>query len=95
MAFIDILNTYGTPHPETILVIQILPLPIPQRIPSAPALMSYSAPYPVAIEPATTSIWNYSLSIFTTSMHNYECPFAISTTNTSTPALIKALARSI
>jgi len=52
-------------------VIQILPFPIPQRIPSAPAFISFSAPSPVAILPATISIFsNYSFKVLTVSMHN-------------------------
>jgi len=46
---------YGTPHPLTILVVQMDPFPIPHLIPSAPALMSLSAPFPEAIDPATIS----------------------------------------
>jgi hypothetical protein len=53
----------GTPLPATILVIQILPLPIPHLIPSAPLLIKFSAPYPLATEPETTSIvGNFSFS---------------------------------
>jgi hypothetical protein len=48
-------ENWGTPHPETTLVIQILPLPIPHLIPSAPLLIRFSAPSPEAIDPATTS----------------------------------------
>jgi hypothetical protein len=40
---------YGTPAPATILVMQIAPLPIPHLIPSAPALIKFRAPSPVAI----------------------------------------------
>jgi hypothetical protein len=54
----------GTPLPATILVIQILPFPIPHLIPSAPALINCSAPYPVAIDPATIYAVGYvSLSV--------------------------------
>jgi len=56
---------YGTPQPDTTLVIQIDPLPIPHLIPSAPAYINLLAPSPVAIEPAIisteTSFFNYSI----------------------------------
>jgi len=60
---------YGTPDPATILVIQIAPLPIPHLIPSAPAFIKFNAPSPVAILPATRSVFgNYSLRILTASI---------------------------
>ena len=46
----------GIPLPATTLVIQMLPFPIPHLIPSAPLLMRFSAPSPVAIDPETISI---------------------------------------
>ena len=46
---------YGTPHPLTILVVQMDPFPMPHLMPSAPALMSLRAPSPEAMDPATTS----------------------------------------
>lgn len=69
---INALN-YGTPHPDTTLVIQIEPFPIPQRIPSAPALINLSAPSPVAIEPAITSVFGNSFFNYSTvRIANYE-----------------------
>ena len=88
-------ENYGTPLPATILVIQIDPFPIPHRIPSAPDLISCSAPSPVAILPATISIpLNYSFNILTASMQSQLCPLATSTTSTSTSDLINSLALS-
>lgn len=79
------------PLPATTLVIQMLPFPIPHRMPSAPLLMRFSAPYPVAIEPETISIeGNASLSYSVAFIANLECPFATSTTKTSQPDLTKA-----
>jgi hypothetical protein len=77
----------GTPLPATILVMQILPLPIPHLIPSAPFLIKFYAPYPDAIDPATISTvgnfyFNYSVALSA----NLECPLATSRTRTSQPA---------
>lgn len=89
---------YGTPHPLTTLVIQIDPLPIPHLIPSAPALINFNAPSPVATDPATISTpvssnasFNFSKPLRAT----LEWPFAISKTRTSTPALASFSALSI
>lgn len=66
---------------------QILPFPIPHLIPSAPYLIRFSAPYPVATDPETISIvGNFSLSYSVAVKANFECPFATSTTKTSQPA---------
>lgn len=51
----------GTPLPATTLVMQILPFPIPHLIPSAPLLIRFSAPYPVAIDPETISMFGNKL----------------------------------
>lgn len=48
-------DNYGTPEPDTILVIHIEPLPIPHLILSAPASINLLAPSPVATLPATIS----------------------------------------
>lgn len=66
-------DNYGTPAPAIILVMQILPLPIPHLKPSAPASINLLAPSPVAILPATTSVFgNLCLSSLTVSIHNFE-----------------------
>jgi hypothetical protein len=87
-------DSWGTPAPATILVIQMDPFPIPHRKPSAPASINRLAPSPVAIEPATMSTFRLALSSFTVSMHSLEWPFATSTTSTSTPAETRDRARS-
>ena len=70
---------------------QMLPFPIPHLNPSAPASINFKAPSPDAMLPATTSVLgNLVFNSLTVSMHNLECPFATSTTKTSTPAYIKA-----
>jgi len=75
---------------------QILPFPIPHLIPSAPCLMRFSAPYPVATEPETISrVGNFSLSYSVAVRANFECPFATSTTKTSQPASLSYAALSI
>lgn len=86
---------YGTPHPLTTRVMQIDPLPIPHLIPSAPALINASAPSPVAIDPATTSIsGNSYLSFCTALIARLECPLATSNTSTSHPAWANSIALS-
>ena len=50
-----IAESCGTPTPDTILVVQILPGPIPTFIASAPASASALAPSLVAIFPAIIS----------------------------------------
>jgi hypothetical protein len=66
---------------------QILPFPIPHLIPSAPYLIKFYAPYPVATEPDTISIvGNFYLSYSVAVNANLECPFATSITKTSQPA---------
>jgi hypothetical protein len=87
-----IADNYGTPAPAITLVIQMDPLPIPHLTPSAPALIKFKAPSPVAILPATTSVLgNFFFNSLTDSQHISECPLAISTTRTSHPASIRAL----
>ena len=69
----------------------MLPFPIPQRIPSAPLLIKFYAPSPVAIDPATISVvGNLHLSSSVASIASLECPFATSTIKTSQPDLTKA-----
>ena len=82
------------PLPATTLVIQILPFPMPHLIPSAPLLIKFSAPYPVAIEPETMSIeGKASLSYSVAFIANFEWPLATSTTRTSQPDFTKAAER--
>lgn len=67
-------------------------------MPSAPALINYSAPSLVAIDPATISILRSSktsLSFLTALTATSECPFAISTTSTSQPDYTSLTALSI
>jgi hypothetical protein len=64
----------------------MLPFPIPHLIPSAPLLIKFSAPSPLAIEPATMSIvGNFYLSYYVAFIANFECPFATSTIKTLQP----------
>lgn len=88
-------DNYGTPAPATILVIQMDPFPIPHLIPSAPALIKFKAPSPVATDPATISTsGKVFFKVFTASIQIVECPLATSTTNTLHPAATKAVALS-
>ena len=65
----------------------MLPFPIPHLIPSAPLLIKFYAPYPVAIDPDTISICgNYYLRVYVALRANLEWPFAISRTKTLHPA---------
>ena len=90
----EIADSCGTPTPETIRVVQIDPGPMPHLMASAPASAKALAPSAVAMFPAITSILYRrftSRTVFTTFL---ECPWAESTTSTSTPALIRDSARS-
>ena len=85
----------GTPMPVTIRVVQIEPGPIPTFTASAPASRNARAASAVAILPPITSIRGYaSLIMRTRSKTFFECPWAVSTTNTSTPARTSASVRS-
>ncbi len=85
----------GTPTPETILVVQMDPGPIPTFTASAPASMSISAAAPVAMLPAI--IWAPSAACsrisLTVLMTPWEWPWAVSTTTASAPASYSARAR--
>ena len=50
-------DSCGTPTPETIRVVQMLPGPMPHLTASAPASARALAPSVVAMFPAITSIW--------------------------------------
>ena len=78
-----------------ILVVHIEPGPIPTFTASAPALTNSVAASAVAIFPPiiSTSL-KFSLSIFIVSITFFECPCALSTTNTSTPLSNNACALS-
>ena len=89
--------TWGTPTPATMRVVQIEPGPTPTFTASTPASMSACAPSRVATLPPMTSMWANVASVFsrvTMSMTPCDCPFAVSTTITSTPASRRASARS-
>jgi hypothetical protein len=84
------------PLPATTLVMQMLPFPIPQRMPSAPLLIRFSAPSPVAIDPETMSmVGNFYFSYSVAFSASLECPLATSTTSTSQPDFTKAYALSM
>ena len=77
--------------PVTIRVVQIEPGPIPTLTPSAPASANANAASAEAILPPITSISGYCDLIKRTRLMTFnEWPWAVSTTNTSTPALISA-----
>ena len=89
-------ESWGTPLPATILVIQILPFPIPHLIPFAPLLIRFYAPSPVATDPETISTFGNSyFNYYVAVIANFECPLATSTTRTSQPAYVSLLALSI
>ena len=56
----------GTPTPETIRVVQILPGPMPTFTQSAPALTRSNAAAPVAILPAIMSKFGCLIFVFLT-----------------------------
>ncbi len=73
------------------------PGPTPTLTASTPASMSACAPSRVATLPPMMSMWAKDSSAFsrrTRSMTPCDCPFAVSTTRTSTPASRNASARS-
>ena len=74
---------YGTPQPDTTLVIQIDPFPIPHLMPSAPAYINLFAPSPLAIDPAITSTDNSFFNYSTVRIAKSECPLATSNIITS------------
>ena len=85
----------GTPTPATTRVVQMLPGPMPIFTASAPASTSASAPSGVATLPATISTALDAALIRSTEVSTPpEWPCAVSTTMTSTPAAIRARARS-
>src|SRR5690606_37259274 len=85
----------GKPTPATTLVVQIEPGPIPTFTASAPFSTKNKAASGVAMLPTTTSrsgkAFLTSLSTVTTP---FVCPWAVSITTASTPALTSALALS-
>ena len=84
----------GTPTPEITRVVQIEPGPMPTLTASAPASIRSRAPSAVATFPATTSMSQRFLMFLTVSITLAECPWALSTTSTSTPLAIRLSARS-
>ena len=61
-------DNWGTPTPETILVVQLEPAPIPPLIQSAPALIKSVVASAVATLPAIiSSLENFFLIFFTKS----------------------------
>ena len=86
----------GTPAPATILVVQIEPGPTPTLTALTPAAIRSFVASAVATLPAIMSIsLKCFLRFLTVSITAFECPWAVSTTRTSTPALERAYARSI
>ena len=86
----------GTPTPVTTRVVQMLPGPMPTFTASTPRRTSSRAPASVAMLPATS--WmsgNASRSWLTVRSTPSLCPWAESTTSTSTPASISRRARSV
>ena len=58
-------DNWGTPTPETILVVQLEPEPIPTLIQSAPALIKSVVAFAVATLPAIiSSLGNFFLIFF-------------------------------
>ena len=80
--------------PATTRVVQIDPGPIPTLTASAPASMSATVASAVATLPATMSISKFARIFATVSMTLRACPWAVSTTMTSTPAVTSASIRS-
>ena len=87
-------DSCGTPTPETIRVVQIEPGPMPTFMPSTPASTSAFAPSAVATFPAITSIEYFFFNSRSVSITFRLWPWAESTTNTSTSALMSDSARS-
>src|ERR1044072_5070790 len=85
----------GTPTPAMTRVVQIEPGPTPTLMASAPASTSAWAPARVATLPPTTSTRSPSscLSFATMAVTARECPCAVSTISTSTPASTRAIER--
>ena len=85
----------GTPTPAMTRVVQIEPGPTPTLMASAPASTSAWAPARVATLPPTTSTRSPSscLSFATIAVTARECPCAVSTIRTSTPASTSAIER--
>ena len=75
-------------------MVQIEPGPMPTFTASAPAAIRSLQPSAVATLPATTSMSHCFLMLLTVSITLAECPWALSTTNTSTPLRIRASTRS-
>ena len=84
----------GTPTPVTTRVVQIEPGPMPTFTASAPASISALVPSAVATLPATTSMSKSRLIRRTVSITFWLCPWAESTTITSTSASISEATRS-
>ena len=88
-------ESWGTPTPATTRVVQMEPGPIPTFTASAPFSTSILAASPVAILPTTISIpGNDALASRSFSTTPLECPWAVSITMASAPALTKACIRS-
>ena len=86
-------DTWGTPTPLTIRVVQIAPGPMPTFTPSTPASIRSLAPAAVATLPAITWMSHCRLISRTVSITLRLCPWAVSTTTTSTPAAMTASTR--
>ena len=87
--------TCGTPAPATTRVVQIADGPIPTFTASTPTSIRSRVASPVAMLPAMTLMLPNSFLISpAVVITDSECPCAVSTTMTSTPACTKAAARS-
>ena len=83
-----IAESWGYPTPAITLVVQIEPGPIPTFNASAPILTRYLAASNVAIFPTTKSKFeNLDFTFLTTSPTPLLCPWAVSITIASTPAV--------
>ena len=85
----------GTPTPVTTRVVQMLPGPMPTFTASTPASNSALAPSPVpTLPPMTATSGCFCLIQLMRSSTLREWPWAVSTTNMSTPASTSASTRS-
>ena len=89
----EIAVIWGTPVPVTTRVVQMDAGPTPTFTASAPAFIRSSAAAAVAMLPAITGTSNSVFNLRSVSMTPAECPWALSSTSTSTPAATTSCAR--
>ena len=82
----------GTPAPAMIRVVHIEPGPMPTFIPSTPAFIRSSVASDVATLPAITSTSTLFFKTLIVAITALVCPWAVSITMTSTPALARSSA---